>query len=356
MTRAFLPTWLYTSPEIAERERHLYAARLWHPLTASSALDDDQAQAFELLGLPILLTRQQGVVRAFINRCPHRGVALQEPGDLPVACRRVVCPYHGWTYDLKGRLQAAARERDFVEPFDRRLWPLTVLACREFAGLLWVALGSDPLPLEDQLDLVLQESPELFSQPRVLLLRQRHSLHCNWKIAHDNTLDDYHVAIAHPTTLHREQGPVRLYRYALSAHGSLLATPYGSTGEFYTYGLAPWTHVLLWPDGRMALIQFLPFDLQRCSMEVWLLGDRCLQDTAQAWMDEIQTFLKEDKRLVEAAQLGYFTGLVPGPPHRLEQRILQQQQLYTRLMGLQSELRELKSPAHPGEASAPWPR
>jgi hypothetical protein len=36
---------------------------------------------------------------------------------------------------------------------------------------------------------------------------------------------------------------------------------------------------------------------------------------------------------VEAAQLGYASGLNPGPPHRLEQRILQQQALYRELMG-----------------------
>ncbi len=355
MQHVFLPSWLYTSSEIAERERHLYAARLWHPLTASSALADGQAQAFVLLGQPLLLTREQGMLRAFINRCPHRGVPFEQPSDQPVACKRLVCPYHGWTYDLKGRLQAAARESDFLQPFERSHWPLTPLACRDFGGLVWIALGPDPLPLEQQLDLVLQESAQLFLQPRALLLRQRDHLNCNWKIAHDNTLDDYHVAIAHPTTLHREQGPVRLYRHVLSEHGSLLVTPYGEGGEFLTYGLAPWTHLLLWPDGRLVLIQFLPIDLDSCSMEVWLLANPELQSQAPAWMDEIQTFLREDKRLVEAAQVGYASGLVPGPPHRLEQRILQQQQLYARLMGLEGWDVAFNDPGRHGEASAPLP-
>jgi phenylpropionate dioxygenase-like ring-hydroxylating dioxygenase large terminal subunit len=334
MNSTFLPAWLYAASEIAQRERDRYAPRLWHPLTASSAVADCQAQAFDLLGLPLLLTRVQGVARAFINRCPHRGVALQPSSAQPTNCRRLVCPYHGWTYDLQGQLLAAARESDFVEPFRRTDWPLTALSCRELGGLIWVAVGPDPLPLEQQLDLVLQEAEALFNRPRTLLLRQDHTLDCNWKIAHDNTLDDYHVAIAHPTTLHREQGPVRLYRHVLSAHGSLLATPYGETGEFLTFGLAPWTHLLLWPDGRLALIQFPPLDPGHCRMEVWLLGDAGLQPAAQAWMDEVQTFLAEDRRLVEAAQLGYASGLVPGPPHRLEQRILQQQTLYARLMDL----------------------
>lgn len=360
MNTTFLPAWLYTDPAIVQRERQRYAPRLWHPLTASTALAEGQVQAFELLGVPILLTRSQGALRCLINRCPHRGVALQQPSQQPQTCRRLVCPYHGWTYDLAGQLLAAAREGDFVGSFERSDWPLMPLQCRELGGLIWVAIGPDPLPLEQQLDLVLQEAEALFAWPRELLLRQSHVLNCNWKIAHDNTLDDYHVAIAHPTTLHREQGPVRLYRHALSDHASLLATPYGEVGEFLTFGLAPWTHLLLWPDGRLALIQFPPIDPGHCYMEVCLLGDGALKPQAQVWMEEVQTFLAEDRRLVESAQLGYASGLVPGPPHRLEQRILQQQSLYCRLMDLETFGSEpttsvLMTAEHPGVATAPSP-
>lgn len=331
---SFLAAWLYTSHDVAERERQRYSNRLWHPLTSATAIPEGHAQAFELLGIPLLLTRQGGVLRAFLNRCPHRAVALQQPADHATPCRRLVCPYHGWTYDLEGRLQAAAREAEFLSPFNRNEWPLAVLRCQERIGLVWVALGDEPLPLEAQLDLLLDEAGDSLEQPRQLLRRREFSLHCNWKIAHDNTLDDYHVAIAHPTTLHREQGPVRHYRHAVSDHATLLATPYPEGGEFLTFGLAPWTHLLLWPDARLALIQFPPLDVGRCRMEIWLLGDAAFEAQADAWMEQLQTFLEEDKRLVEAAQLGYRNGFTPGPPHRLELRILQQQSLYRQLMGI----------------------
>ena len=334
LNRPFLASWLYTSPDVAERERQRYSNRLWHPLTSTTAIAEGHAQAFVLLGVPLLLTRQGGVVRAFLNRCPHRAVALQQPTERAISCRRLVCPYHGWTYDLQGRLQAAAREADFLGPFKTEDWPLSGLHCQERAGLIWVALGDDPLPLEAQLDLLLAEAGACLEQPRQLLRRRQLNLDCNWKIAHDNTLDDYHVAIAHPTTLHREQGPVRHYRHAISDHATLLATPYLDGGEFLTFGLAPWTHLLLWPDGRLALIQFPPLDVERCRMEIWLLGDAALEEQADAWMEQLQSFLEEDKRLVEAAQLGYRTGFTPGPAHRLERRILQQQSLYRQLMGI----------------------
>jgi phenylpropionate dioxygenase-like ring-hydroxylating dioxygenase large terminal subunit len=331
----FLPSWLYSEPAVADQEREAYAGRLWHPLAVSDALGEGEVLAVNLLEQPLLLTRAGGVARAFRNRCPHRGVPFALPAATVQPCRRLVCPYHGWTYDLKGRLRAAARESEFLEPFNRDDWPLDGLACQELAGLIWVAAGPDPLPLEEQLDLLLQEAGAALAQPRALLGVDSRSLNCNWKVAHDNTLDDYHVAIAHPTTLHREQGPVRHYRHALSAHGSLLATPWGEgSAEFLTFGLAPWTHLLFWPDGRLAVIQFPPIDPGHCRMEVWLLGQECHRAEVGAWMADLQTFLEEDRRLVEGAQRGYASGLKPGPPHRLEQRILQQQALYGRLMGL----------------------
>jgi len=332
MSRAFLSSRLYNDPEIAARERRRYATRLWHPVAASCGLPAGHILATQLLDLPLLLSRQDGVLRAFLNRCPHRGMPFADPADGPRACRRLVCPYHGWTYDLQGRLRAAAREDEFLEPFNRADWPLQPLPCRELAGLIWVAAGERPLPLEDQLDLLIQEGGALLEVPRRLLRRSASSLHCNWKVAHDNTLDDYHVAIAHPLTLHREQGPVRHYRHAFSEHGSLLATPWGG-GEFLTFGLAPWTHLLLWPDGRMVLLQFPPIAVDRCAMDVWLLGGNAHEAGADAWLEELNRFLEEDRRLVEGAQQGYASGLVPGPAHRLERRILQQQALYSRLMG-----------------------
>ena len=383
----FLPSWVYRSSAVAARERSHYANRCWHPVAARTEISAGGALALELLGVPLLLTcppaghqPEEAPVRAFLNRCPHRGVALLASGTAAPSCRRLICPYHGWTYDLNGQLQAAAREAEFLEPFHRGHWPLQELPCRQLGPLIWVALGPDPLPLEDQLDLVLAEAGELFAAPRQLLGRKQLPLACNWKVAHDNTLDDYHVAIAHPTTLHREQGPVRDYRHALSPHGTLLATPSGDGGTFYTFGLAPWTHLLLWPDRRLALISFLPAlaaepgdagSLERCVMDVALFGPAEFAVGAADWMAEMQRFLEEDRRLVESAQRGYASGLVPGPAHRLEQRILQWQALYRRWMELedgpeqaaaeaeqQEKLRwspRALTTAPSGRAKPPWP-
>ncbi|MCT0206643.1 aromatic ring-hydroxylating dioxygenase subunit alpha [Synechococcus sp. CS-1332] len=341
-TAAFLPTELYRSEAVAALEREHYASRFWHPVAAAADLPPGHVRAVELLGMPVLLCHSgSGVVRAFRNRCPHRAVAFREPSEGTVACRRLVCPYHGWTYDLDGALLAAAREAEFVEPFDRGAWPLEGLGCQVRASLIWVAPGADPIPLDEQLDLPLREAAAALAQPLVPLAFHGQNLACNWKIAHDNTLDDYHVAIAHPTTLHRMQGPVRGYSHRFGTWANVLSTPWLETAadsarvdaEFLTFGLPPWNHLLVWPDGRLAMIQFLPKELNSCTMQVWLLGPEARRVEGEALMAEMVRFLNEDRALVESAQQGYGEGFRTGPPHRLEARILHQQAIYAALLG-----------------------
>ena len=330
---SFLPSWLYTDSAIAQWEQRSYAHHFWHPIAAASQLLCGQVLAVELLGRSLLLTRTgNGDLKAFYNCCPHRGVALLELQNQPRSCRKLVCPYHGWTFGLDGSLLAAAREASFESSFHREEWGLTSLLCQEDGPLIWVALGERPVLLSQQLELIHREAPQLWFAPLRQCSRIQQVLHCNWKIAHDNTLDDYHVAIAHPMTLHREQGPVRDYCYGFTDWSNLLSTPHPAGGAFLTFGLAPWTHVLIWPDGRLAMLEFLPLELQRCRLQLRLLAPQDYVVDADLWLQQLIQFLAEDRCLVESAQIGYSHGFDPGPPHRLEQRILQWQDLYRRLL------------------------
>ena len=80
----------------------------------------------------------------------------------------------------------------------------------------------------------------------------------------------------------------------------------------------------------MALLEFLPEEVDRCSLQLRLFsspnnGD---EDAIEAWLQQLLSFLAEDQRLVESAQRGYSTGFVPGPAHQMEQRILHWQAIY----------------------------
>ena len=199
MNQQFLPGWLYRDEAIHRLDCTLYANHFWHPVAAAADLRPGQSLAITLLHQPLLLTWPEGEQpRAFRNRCPHRGVAFQADGEAGKPRRRLICPYHGWTYNLQGELLSATRESDFEDGFDRRAWGLHELPCRLDGPLIWVSLNSQAISLDEQLALVHKTSNIPWSAAPTQLRHVQRSLACNWKIAHDNTLDDYHVAIAHP--------------------------------------------------------------------------------------------------------------------------------------------------------------
>ena len=90
-------------------DTHTYAYYYWHPVAATSQLHPGEVLDATVLDQPLLLSWPTGEhqPRAFRNRCPHRGVAFRQGGGTGQSCRRLVCPYHGWTYNLRGELLAA---------------------------------------------------------------------------------------------------------------------------------------------------------------------------------------------------------------------------------------------------------
>ena len=58
-------------------------------------------------GVGILLIRQEGVVYAIRNKCPHMACPL-ESGEL--ADHIITCPCHGWSFDIRdGAFTRSAR-------------------------------------------------------------------------------------------------------------------------------------------------------------------------------------------------------------------------------------------------------
>ena len=109
----------------------------WHPVAASAALTPGKPQAAKLLGTELVLWRgADGVPRAWLDRCPHRGTRLSIGR---VHENQLVCAYHGWRFAGDGRCTAVPALPGFAPPPAARVPSFAVL---ERHGLVWAALGA----------------------------------------------------------------------------------------------------------------------------------------------------------------------------------------------------------------------
>src|SRR5206468_6505749 len=94
----------------------------------------------EVAGEPILVVRDgQGTLRAFYNVCRHRAAqVINEPHGRVTKLR---CRYHGWTYDLSGRLRGTP-EFDGVADFSKEHEGLVAMAVDTCGPFVFVHQGA----------------------------------------------------------------------------------------------------------------------------------------------------------------------------------------------------------------------
>ena len=109
-----LPSHNYRDPQLYERERQAIFTRHWMLFTWAERLKaPGDYVTGTLAGYPVFVMRDdEGRVRAFHNVCRHRGsrVVAGERGHCKSA---VVCPFHGWSYNLDGTLRAVPKAKSF---------------------------------------------------------------------------------------------------------------------------------------------------------------------------------------------------------------------------------------------------
>lgn len=143
---------------------------------------------------PILLVRDaDGLIRAFVNSCRHRGARVCP--DQRGTAAKLVCPYHQWTYNPDGRLFAAPR---MGPDFDRSRYGLKRVHCETVGGYIFVCLATetaDFTPTRDHLEPYL--APHRIDQARVAF-ESTIVEEGNWKLVWENNRECYHCAGNHP--------------------------------------------------------------------------------------------------------------------------------------------------------------
>lgn len=198
-----LPAWTYLNAELLELEYERVILPSWQFVCHQNQVRE--AGDFATLDLwrdsIIVMRGKDGALRAFQNACRHRGSKLLD-GD--GTCKhRITCPYHAWSYQLDGRLAAVPSEKTFPG-LDKTQLGLKELELEVFCGLIFVRIvGGGPSIAELWGDLAKELAPyrieEMVPAEGVQIAEE---WACNWKVALDNYLDNYHVPFGHPG-LHR---------------------------------------------------------------------------------------------------------------------------------------------------------
>jgi phenylpropionate dioxygenase-like ring-hydroxylating dioxygenase large terminal subunit len=150
--------------------------------------------------VPVIVLRDiQGTIRVLVNRCAHRGnqVCLFDRGNV----RAFTCSYHGWTYDLGGKLIGVPMEREIYRgELNKEALGLEEVRVDNFKGLLFASFDAEAPALEEWLG----EDVRWWLQNFVLVEHlggletlpgwHRYRSPGNWKLISENFIgDDYHV-------------------------------------------------------------------------------------------------------------------------------------------------------------------
>lgn len=257
-----VPVERYRDADRAERERAALFAEAPRAVAGSSSIAVGACVPVDVPGAAIILTRRDdGAIAAMTNACRHRATRLIDGACSPKA---LVCPYHGWTYDLRGRLIHAPHAAAFGGACERR--DLRRVAVEERHGLVWLGAGVDGYLGELGADLA-----ALGLDRAVAWRRSRTTRRCNWKLVIEAFLDGYHIRVLHRDSIYRFfldaasiGEPVGRHIRAVSARRAMRAAPprldaVADLRELGTpsYVLFPGTVVIEHPD-FVSLIALTP--------------------------------------------------------------------------------------------------
>jgi len=187
----------YTDVRVEALERRAVWSRTWQMVgrTAQVAAPGEFLTA-QVAGEPIVVVRgNDGVLRGFFNVCRHHAAAVMTAPCGKVD--RMRCPYHGWTYDLEGRLRGVP-ELDGVLDFQHEQMGLVPLEVATWESFVFVHLDPDPVPLAQSLGALVEQVAPLGLGSLQFCERREYTLACNWKVFVDNYLDGgYHVPHLH---------------------------------------------------------------------------------------------------------------------------------------------------------------
>jgi phenylpropionate dioxygenase-like ring-hydroxylating dioxygenase large terminal subunit len=170
----------------------------------------------------LIVRNRDGELRAFHNMCRHRGNKLMwtdyPKEEVGGTTRQFTCKYHGWRYDLDGKLTFVQQEGEFFN-LDKEKLGLAPITVDVWAGFIFITFASDPQPLKDYMGKMgagIEAYPfELMTQKHTY----RAEIGSNWKLFIDAFMEFYHAPVLHSKhSVSEESRKLQSYGYQALAY------------------------------------------------------------------------------------------------------------------------------------------
>jgi len=141
----------------------------------------------------IVVRTESGDIIAHTNSCMHRATSIAAGvGNV----HEFRCPFHGWTYNIEGKLTFVPGDWDFSH-LDLDNIHLPRVKLDTWGGFVFINLDPDPKPLKDYLGVLPDHLNDFHIEDRYKAIHVSKVVPCNWKVAQEAFIEGYHVAETH---------------------------------------------------------------------------------------------------------------------------------------------------------------
>ena len=284
----------------------------------------------DLGGVPVVAIRQRdGSLRAFVNACRHRASRLLDGcGSLE---RAIACPYHGWLYELDGRLRARPGAEPGFDDVAKESLALHPVAVAEAHGLVFARVGDAPCGVDDALEGAADELSGYGLEGYAHIETRRFEVSFNWKLVIDTFTEPYHIPWLHKDSIAPHYYFDRWIFDAFGSHGRFIGVRKSVAAELENSALEErrllphgTTQYLLMPNAvlchqidHVELWRVTPLAVDRTQLATSVLAPRVPESERERayWVKNLDVLLKvtmrEDFPAMQRIHANLASGAVP---------------------------------------------